>query len=148
MFQLFNCVIGLLSYYTISVGLLLIFLQSLGLEASPGFRPVLISSQPNPSRQPLSEFFLQLGPERYFLLQLNNGQIATLRDFSPVCNTLSLVFCSFLMHLLSGFLKANSTTLVAYQLCYTVYINRPCWFHSPLLEKKLLLLSCLPRTKL
>uniref|UniRef100_H3D366 ER membrane protein complex subunit 1 n=1 Tax=Tetraodon nigroviridis TaxID=99883 RepID=H3D366_TETNG len=58
-------------------------LQSLGLEASPGFGPALISSQPNPARQPLSEFFLQLGPERYFLLQLNNGQIVTLRDFSP-----------------------------------------------------------------
>ncbi|XP_029689875.1 ER membrane protein complex subunit 1 isoform X1 [Takifugu rubripes] len=58
-------------------------LQSLGLEVSPGFHPVLISSQPNPARQPLSEFFLQLGPERYLLLQLNNGQIVTLRDFNP-----------------------------------------------------------------
>lgn len=75
-------------YFTISIVLLLIFLQSLGLEASPGFGPVLIASQPNSARQPLSEFFLQLGPERYFLLQLNNGQIVTLRDFSPVCSTL------------------------------------------------------------
>lgn len=134
-------------YLIISI-VLLVFLQSLGLEASPGFRPVLISSQPNPARQPLSEFFLQLGPERYFLLHLNNGQIVTLRDFSPVCYTLSVVFCLFLLSLLSGFLKANSTTLVTYSICHpNVFINRPCWFHSPLLEKKLLLLSCLPRTK-
>uniref|UniRef100_A0A671TKS0 ER membrane protein complex subunit 1 n=1 Tax=Sparus aurata TaxID=8175 RepID=A0A671TKS0_SPAAU len=59
-------------------------LQSLGLEVVPGFRPVLVSTQPNPAQQPLSEFFVQLGPENYVLLQLNNGQIVTLRDFKPV----------------------------------------------------------------
>ncbi|KAE8293274.1 ER membrane protein complex subunit 1 Precursor [Larimichthys crocea] len=58
-------------------------LQALGLEVTPGFHPVLVSTQPNPARQPLSEFFLQLGPEQYLLLQLNNGQIVTLRDFKP-----------------------------------------------------------------
>ncbi|KAM7404474.1 hypothetical protein PAMP_011819 [Pampus punctatissimus] len=58
-------------------------LQSLGLEVIPGFHPVLVSTQPNPARQPLSEFFLQLGPEHHLLLQLNNGQIVTLRDFKP-----------------------------------------------------------------
>uniref|UniRef100_A0A8C4EJ14 ER membrane protein complex subunit 1 n=1 Tax=Dicentrarchus labrax TaxID=13489 RepID=A0A8C4EJ14_DICLA len=57
--------------------------QSLGLEVAPGFHPVLVSTQPNPGRQPLSEFFLQLGPDYYQLLQLNNGQIVTLRDFKP-----------------------------------------------------------------
>ncbi|XP_071399333.1 ER membrane protein complex subunit 1 isoform X4 [Centroberyx affinis] len=58
-------------------------LQSLGLEVSPGFQPVLVSTQPNPARPPLSEFFLQLGPDHHLLLQLNNGQIVTLRDFKP-----------------------------------------------------------------
>ncbi|TKS77349.1 ER membrane protein complex subunit 1 [Collichthys lucidus] len=58
-------------------------LQALGLEVTPGFHPVLVSTQPNPAGQPLSEFFLQLGPEQYLLLQLNNGQIVTLRDFKP-----------------------------------------------------------------
>ncbi|XP_035502165.2 ER membrane protein complex subunit 1 isoform X1 [Scophthalmus maximus] len=58
-------------------------LQSLGFEAAPGFHPALVSTQPNPARPPLSEFFLQLGPEHYLLLQLNNGQIVTLRDFKP-----------------------------------------------------------------
>uniref|UniRef100_A0A4W6G6K9 ER membrane protein complex subunit 1 n=1 Tax=Lates calcarifer TaxID=8187 RepID=A0A4W6G6K9_LATCA len=58
-------------------------LQSLGLEAAPGFHPALMSTQPNPARPPLPEFFLQLGPEHYLLLQLNNGQIVTLRDFKP-----------------------------------------------------------------
>uniref|UniRef100_A0A3Q0SZM5 ER membrane protein complex subunit 1 n=1 Tax=Amphilophus citrinellus TaxID=61819 RepID=A0A3Q0SZM5_AMPCI len=58
-------------------------LQSLGLEVAPGFQPVLASHQPNSGHQPLSEFFLQLGPDNYVLLQLNNGQIVTLRDFKP-----------------------------------------------------------------
>uniref|UniRef100_A0A7N6AL48 ER membrane protein complex subunit 1 n=1 Tax=Anabas testudineus TaxID=64144 RepID=A0A7N6AL48_ANATE len=57
--------------------------QSLGLEVDPSFHPVLVSTQPNAARTPLSEFFLQLGPEHYLLLQLNNGQIGTLRDFKP-----------------------------------------------------------------
>uniref|UniRef100_A0A8C9Y4B1 ER membrane protein complex subunit 1 n=1 Tax=Sander lucioperca TaxID=283035 RepID=A0A8C9Y4B1_SANLU len=59
-------------------------LQSLGLEVTPGFQPVLVSTQPNPARPPLSEFLLQLGPEHHLLLQLNNGHIVTLRDFKPL----------------------------------------------------------------
>ncbi|KAK5863339.1 hypothetical protein PBY51_000377 [Eleginops maclovinus] len=58
-------------------------LQSLGLEVTPGFQPVLTSTQPNAARPPLSEFFLQVGPEQHLLLQLNDGQIVTLRDFNP-----------------------------------------------------------------
>ncbi|XP_068192261.1 ER membrane protein complex subunit 1 [Antennarius striatus] len=57
--------------------------QSLGYEVSPDFHPVLVSTQPNQARQPLSEFFLQLGHEHYLLLLLSNGQIVTLRDFKP-----------------------------------------------------------------
>ncbi|KAM3618234.1 uncharacterized protein V6R79_017759 [Siganus canaliculatus] len=60
-----------------------ISLQSLGLEIAPGFHPVLVATQPNSARQPLSEFFLQVGPEQFLLLQLNDGQIVTLRDFKP-----------------------------------------------------------------
>ncbi|KAK2897822.1 ER membrane protein complex subunit 1 [Channa argus] len=60
-----------------------ISLQSLGLEIDHSFHPVLVSTQPSPARPPLSEFFLHLGPEHYVLLQLNNGQIVTLRDFNP-----------------------------------------------------------------
>ncbi|KAK1898528.1 ER membrane protein complex subunit 1 [Dissostichus eleginoides] len=58
-------------------------LQSLGLEVTPDFQPVLRSTQPNAARPPLSEFFLQVGPEQHLLLQLNDGQIVTLRDFNP-----------------------------------------------------------------
>uniref|UniRef100_A0A673WPV4 ER membrane protein complex subunit 1 n=1 Tax=Salmo trutta TaxID=8032 RepID=A0A673WPV4_SALTR len=63
-----------------------ILLQSLDLEVSPGFQPVLVSSQPHPARSPLSEFFLQLGPDHHVLLQLNadGDTIAPLRDFQPV----------------------------------------------------------------
>ncbi|KAK7896703.1 hypothetical protein WMY93_022028 [Mugilogobius chulae] len=60
-----------------------ITLQSIGLEVSADFRPVLVSSQPNAARPPLSEFFLQIGPDQHVLLQLNKGQIQTLRDFKP-----------------------------------------------------------------
>lgn len=92
------------------------FLQSLGLEVSPSFRPVLISSQPNPARQPLSEFFLQLGPEHYHLLQLNNGQIVTLRDFNPVRSTLSCFFFCFVLMCLS-------VALVTASICCTNMLN-------------------------
>ncbi|XP_013857129.1 ER membrane protein complex subunit 1 isoform X1 [Austrofundulus limnaeus] len=58
-------------------------LQALGLEVDPDFHPYLVSHQPNPARQPLSEFLLHLGPDHHLLLQLNNGQVVTLRDFKP-----------------------------------------------------------------
>lgn len=58
-------------------------LESLGLEVSPGFRPALVSSQPNAARAPLSEFFLQIGADQHVLLQLNKGQVLALRDFKP-----------------------------------------------------------------
>uniref|UniRef100_A0AAZ3PKJ0 ER membrane protein complex subunit 1 n=1 Tax=Oncorhynchus tshawytscha TaxID=74940 RepID=A0AAZ3PKJ0_ONCTS len=64
-----------------------ILLQVLYLSptVSPGFQPVLVSSQPHPARSPLSEFFLQLGPDHHVLLQLNADgyTIAPLRDFQP-----------------------------------------------------------------
>uniref|UniRef100_A0AAZ3Q6R1 ER membrane protein complex subunit 1 n=1 Tax=Oncorhynchus tshawytscha TaxID=74940 RepID=A0AAZ3Q6R1_ONCTS len=55
------------------------------LEVSLGFQPVLVSSQPHPARSPISEFFLQLGPDHHVLLQLNADgyTIAALRDFQP-----------------------------------------------------------------
>uniref|UniRef100_A0A4W5P6Z2 ER membrane protein complex subunit 1 n=1 Tax=Hucho hucho TaxID=62062 RepID=A0A4W5P6Z2_9TELE len=69
---------GTLALYTLPI-------QSLDLEVSPGFQPVLVSSQPHPARSPISEFFLQLGPHHHVLLQLNGDgyTIAPLRDFQP-----------------------------------------------------------------
>ncbi|XP_062872101.1 ER membrane protein complex subunit 1 [Trichomycterus rosablanca] len=58
-------------------------LQTLDLKVASGFEPLLISTQPHPARPPLSEFFLQLGPEHYSLLQLKDGIVASLRDFNP-----------------------------------------------------------------
>ncbi|XP_036447416.1 ER membrane protein complex subunit 1 [Colossoma macropomum] len=60
-----------------------ILLQTLSLEVVSGFQPVLISTQPHPARSPLSEFFLQLGPDHHVLLQLKDGLISPLRDFNP-----------------------------------------------------------------
>ncbi|KAF6735413.1 ER membrane protein complex subunit 1 [Oryzias melastigma] len=76
-----------MSLYTLDLKLQLqmnqIPLQSLELEVDPDFRPSLVSHQPNPAKQPRSEFFLQLGPDHYVLLQFNNGQLVVLRDFKP-----------------------------------------------------------------
>ncbi|XP_035238782.1 ER membrane protein complex subunit 1 isoform X1 [Anguilla anguilla] len=58
-------------------------LQSLDLEVAPGFQPVLMSTQPNPARPPLSQFFLRLGPDHHVLLELSNEIIKPLRDFQP-----------------------------------------------------------------
>uniref|UniRef100_A0A3Q2Q6U7 ER membrane protein complex subunit 1 n=1 Tax=Fundulus heteroclitus TaxID=8078 RepID=A0A3Q2Q6U7_FUNHE len=84
-------------------------LQSLGLEVDPGFHPSLVSHQPNPAQKPLSEFFLQLGPEHFLLLQLNNGQIVKLNDFKPVCNYF-FIFSLFVVFLSSLYscIKTNS----------------------------------------
>uniref|UniRef100_A0A4W5PAM8 ER membrane protein complex subunit 1 n=1 Tax=Hucho hucho TaxID=62062 RepID=A0A4W5PAM8_9TELE len=80
-------------HYSISVtavlmcvsGIRAVCVCSLDLEVSPGFQPVLVSSQPHPARSPISEFFLQLGPHHHVLLQLNGDgyTIAPLRDFQP-----------------------------------------------------------------
>uniref|UniRef100_A0A8L0DRK5 ER membrane protein complex subunit 1 n=1 Tax=Oncorhynchus mykiss TaxID=8022 RepID=A0A8L0DRK5_ONCMY len=70
---------------TATLALYALPIQSLDLEVSPGFQPVLVSSQPHPARSPISEFFLQLGPDHHVLLQLNADgyTIAPLRDFQP-----------------------------------------------------------------
>uniref|UniRef100_A0A8C5FC88 ER membrane protein complex subunit 1 n=1 Tax=Gadus morhua TaxID=8049 RepID=A0A8C5FC88_GADMO len=62
--------------------------QTLELELAPGFQPVLTSTQPTAAQSPLSEFFLQLGPEHHLLLQLKDNQVVTLRDFQPVSHHL------------------------------------------------------------
>uniref|UniRef100_A0A8C5E0K9 ER membrane protein complex subunit 1 n=1 Tax=Gouania willdenowi TaxID=441366 RepID=A0A8C5E0K9_GOUWI len=92
-------------------------LQSLGLEVTPHFHPVLVSHQPNAAHQPLSEFLLQLGPEHHLLLQLNSGQMVVLRDFKPVRHmTPVLTSCVFVsesekrkcvLFLLQGWIMAS-----------------------------------------
>nr|XP_015192408.1 PREDICTED: ER membrane protein complex subunit 1 [Lepisosteus oculatus] len=62
-----------------------LLLQSLDLEVSLGFQPVIVSTQPNPARPPLPEFFLQLGPDHHTLLQLGDGLVISLRAFQPLC---------------------------------------------------------------
>ncbi|KAJ8017248.1 hypothetical protein DPEC_G00015830 [Dallia pectoralis] len=62
-----------------------VLLQSLDMEVSRDFQPILVSTQPHPARSPLPEFFLQLGPDHQILLQLSvdGSTIAPLRDFQP-----------------------------------------------------------------
>uniref|UniRef100_A0A8C9THE9 ER membrane protein complex subunit 1 n=1 Tax=Scleropages formosus TaxID=113540 RepID=A0A8C9THE9_SCLFO len=57
--------------------------QSLDLDLALGFQPVLLTTQPNPARPPLAQFFLQLGPDHHVLLQLSDGHLSPLRDFQP-----------------------------------------------------------------
>uniref|UniRef100_A0A8C5E5N3 ER membrane protein complex subunit 1 n=1 Tax=Gouania willdenowi TaxID=441366 RepID=A0A8C5E5N3_GOUWI len=81
-------------------------LQSLGLEVTPHFHPVLVSHQPNAAHQPLSEFLLQLGPEHHLLLQLNSGQMVVLRDFKPV-RIFFLIKRKCVLFLLQGWIMAS-----------------------------------------
>uniref|UniRef100_A0A8B9KAT0 ER membrane protein complex subunit 1 n=1 Tax=Astyanax mexicanus TaxID=7994 RepID=A0A8B9KAT0_ASTMX len=65
------------------------------LEVAAGFQPVLISTQPHPARPPLSEFFLQLGPDYHILLHLiallfSPSKIAAV--MSPKNETVSILF--------------------------------------------------------
>uniref|UniRef100_A0A8C5FU10 ER membrane protein complex subunit 1 n=1 Tax=Gadus morhua TaxID=8049 RepID=A0A8C5FU10_GADMO len=66
--------VATLSLYTLDLQLesqmTQITLQTLELELAPGFQPVLTSTQPTAAQSPLSEFFLQLGPEHHLLLQI------------------------------------------------------------------------------
>uniref|UniRef100_A0A8C4ZP15 ER membrane protein complex subunit 1 n=1 Tax=Gadus morhua TaxID=8049 RepID=A0A8C4ZP15_GADMO len=84
--------VATLSLYTLDLQLesqmTQITLQTLELELAPGFQPVLTSTQPTAAQSPLSEFFLQLGPEHHLLLQLKDNQVVTLRDFQPVSHHL------------------------------------------------------------
>ncbi|KAG7276338.1 hypothetical protein CRUP_032393 [Coryphaenoides rupestris] len=79
--------VATLSLYTLDLHLesqtTQIPLQTLELAVSPGFQPVLTSTQPNAAQSPLSEFFLQLGPQHHLLLQLKDTKVVILRDFKP-----------------------------------------------------------------
>uniref|UniRef100_A0A8C7XT34 ER membrane protein complex subunit 1 n=1 Tax=Oryzias sinensis TaxID=183150 RepID=A0A8C7XT34_9TELE len=77
-----------MSLYTLDLTLQL-QMNQIPLQVKNVYIFLLCGITPNPAKQPLSEFFLQLGPDRYVLLQFNSGQIVMLRDFKPVCNAFS-----------------------------------------------------------
>ncbi|XP_054857363.1 ER membrane protein complex subunit 1 [Eublepharis macularius] len=56
-------------------------LESLGLEFTDTFQPRLSSTQPNPASASRAQFFLQLSPTHFVLLQYRNGLLSLLRDF-------------------------------------------------------------------
>ncbi|KAJ8257638.1 hypothetical protein GJAV_G00188030 [Gymnothorax javanicus] len=60
-----------------------VLLQSLDVAVAPGFQPGLMSTQPNPARPPLPQFFLRLAPDHHVLLELSDGIIKPLRNFQP-----------------------------------------------------------------
>ncbi|XP_064423799.1 ER membrane protein complex subunit 1 [Latimeria chalumnae] len=59
-------------------------LQSLDLELGDGFQPKIICTQPSPAMMPRAQFFLQLSPTHYALLQNQDGLMSSLRDFPQV----------------------------------------------------------------
>ncbi|KAF7239329.1 ER membrane protein complex subunit 1 [Varanus komodoensis] len=59
-------------------------LQSLGLEFASGFRPHLLPTHPSPAGASRAQFFLQLAPSHFALLQYRNGMLSLLRDFPQV----------------------------------------------------------------
>uniref|UniRef100_A0A8D0G247 ER membrane protein complex subunit 1 n=1 Tax=Sphenodon punctatus TaxID=8508 RepID=A0A8D0G247_SPHPU len=56
-------------------------LQSLDLEFADSFQPRILSTQPNPASASRAQFFLQLSPSHFTLLQYRNGLLSLLRDF-------------------------------------------------------------------
>ncbi|KAG2458903.1 EMC1 protein, partial [Polypterus senegalus] len=61
-------------------------MQSLDLSLEEGFQPHIIATQPNPALNAHAQFFLQLGPHHYSLLQLQQDIISPVRDFQQAYN--------------------------------------------------------------
>lgn len=64
--------------------LLLSFPQSLDLEFADGFQPRVLATQPNLINASRTQFFLQLSPTHFSLLQYKHGLLSHLRDFQQV----------------------------------------------------------------
>ncbi|XP_060114778.1 ER membrane protein complex subunit 1-like [Heteronotia binoei] len=58
-----------------------VLLESLGLQFMETFQARLWSSQPNPASASRAQFFVQLSPTHFALLQHRNGVLSFLRDF-------------------------------------------------------------------
>ncbi|XP_054369087.1 ER membrane protein complex subunit 1 isoform X5 [Mirounga angustirostris] len=56
-------------------------LQSLDLEFAGGFQPRVLPTQPNPVDPSRAQFFLQLSPSHYALLQYHHGVLSLLKTF-------------------------------------------------------------------
>lgn len=64
--------------------LFLLALQSLDLEFAGGFQPRVLPTQPNPVDPSRAQFFLQLSPSHYALLQYHHGVLSLLKTFPQV----------------------------------------------------------------
>lgn len=63
----------------------LVFLpQSLDLEFADGFQPRILATQPSVINASRTQFFLQLSPGHFSLLQCKQGLLSHLRDFQQV----------------------------------------------------------------
>lgn len=58
--------------------------QSLDLEFADGFLPRILATQPNVISASRTQFFLQLSPSHFSLLQYKHGLLSHLRDFQQV----------------------------------------------------------------
>ncbi|CAM5166367.1 unnamed protein product [Eretmochelys imbricata] len=58
-----------------------ISLQALDLEFADSFQPRILPTQPNPASASRAQFFLQLAPSHFTLLQYRNGLLSIVRDF-------------------------------------------------------------------
>uniref|UniRef100_A0A8C8VKV3 ER membrane protein complex subunit 1 n=1 Tax=Pelusios castaneus TaxID=367368 RepID=A0A8C8VKV3_9SAUR len=56
-------------------------LQSLDLDFADSFQPRMLSTQPNLASASRAQFFLQLSPSHFALLQYKNGLLSHVRDF-------------------------------------------------------------------
>lgn len=58
--------------------------QSLDLEFADDFQPRILATQPSVASASRTQFFLQLSPSHFSLLQYKHGLLSHLRDFQQV----------------------------------------------------------------
>lgn len=58
--------------------------QSLDLEFADNFQPRILATQPSVASASRTQFFLQLSPSHFSLLQYKHGLLSHLRDFQQV----------------------------------------------------------------
>uniref|UniRef100_A0A8B9VE48 EMC1 first beta-propeller domain-containing protein n=1 Tax=Anas zonorhyncha TaxID=75864 RepID=A0A8B9VE48_9AVES len=90
-------------------------LQSLDLEFADGFQPRVLATQPNLINASRTQFFLQLSPTHFSLLQYKHGLLSHLRDFQQAA--------------LVSFATTGEKTVAAVLTCRSELVGAICWYY-------------------
>uniref|UniRef100_A0A8C3CPX2 ER membrane protein complex subunit 1 n=1 Tax=Cairina moschata TaxID=8855 RepID=A0A8C3CPX2_CAIMO len=85
--------------------------QSLDLEFADGFQPRVLATQPNLINASRTQFFLQLSPTHFSLLQYKHGLLSHLRDFQQAA--------------LVSFATTGEKTVAAVLTCRSELVGKP-----------------------